>query len=176
MPSPRGALFTVLRRDHQASHSQRGGARSSAASSERRNQDDHRGLPDPVPEVSFGILTVSSVTFAMRKQLQAEHGKADLEKKNISVKYDNRDTHKPGWKFAEYELKGVPVRISIGPRDLENQSVEVARRDPGLLRRAQLERVRNGTRPAPARRRKLPGRGQEIPLRFHRPAFLPRAA
>ncbi|MCX6276263.1 MAG: proline--tRNA ligase [Bacteroidetes bacterium] len=54
---------------------------------------------------------------------------ADLKQKNISVKYDSRDTHKPGWKFAEYELKGVPVRISIGPRDLENQSVEVARRD-----------------------------------------------
>ena len=54
---------------------------------------------------------------------------ADLNQKNISVKYDKRDTHKPGWKFAEYELKGVPVRISIGPRDLENKSVEVARRD-----------------------------------------------
>jgi prolyl-tRNA synthetase len=53
----------------------------------------------------------------------------ELKQKNISVKYDDRDTHKPGWKFAEYELKGVPVRISIGPRDLESQSVEVARRD-----------------------------------------------
>jgi prolyl-tRNA synthetase len=55
--------------------------------------------------------------------------KKSLEAKGISVKFDNRDTHKPGWKFAEYELKGVPVRIAIGPRDLENQSVEVARRD-----------------------------------------------
>ncbi len=55
--------------------------------------------------------------------------KDELVKKNISVKYDNRDTHKPGWKFAEYEFKGVPVRIAIGPRDLENQTVEVARRD-----------------------------------------------
>jgi prolyl-tRNA synthetase len=52
-----------------------------------------------------------------------------LEQKGISVKYDNRDTHKPGWKFAEYELKGVPVRIAIGPRDIENGTVEVARRD-----------------------------------------------
>lgn len=52
-----------------------------------------------------------------------------LQAKNISVKYDNRDTHKPGWKFAEYELKGVPVRIAIGPRDMENGTVEVARRD-----------------------------------------------
>ncbi|SEF99991.1 proline--tRNA ligase [Algoriphagus boritolerans] len=54
---------------------------------------------------------------------------ADLRKAGISVKYDNRDTHKPGWKFAEYELKGVPVRIGIGPRDLENGTVEIARRD-----------------------------------------------
>ncbi len=55
--------------------------------------------------------------------------KKSLEKRGISVKYDNRDTYKPGWKFAEYELKGVPVRIAIGPRDLENGTVEVARRD-----------------------------------------------
>ncbi|MFN3997909.1 proline--tRNA ligase [Algoriphagus sp.] len=54
---------------------------------------------------------------------------AELRKAGISVKYDNRDTHKPGWKFAEYELKGVPVRIGIGPRDLENGTIELARRD-----------------------------------------------
>ena len=47
----------------------------------------------------------------------------------ISVKYDDRDTNKPGWKFANYELKGVPVRIAIGPRDIENSTVEIARRD-----------------------------------------------
>lgn len=52
-----------------------------------------------------------------------------LRKAGITVKYDDRDTHKPGWKFAEYELKGVPVRIAIGPKDLENGTVEVARRD-----------------------------------------------
>lgn len=55
--------------------------------------------------------------------------KKNLESKRISVKFDDRDTHKPGWKFAEYEFKGVPVRIAIGPRDLENGTVEVARRD-----------------------------------------------
>ena len=54
---------------------------------------------------------------------------AELRKAGISVKYDNRDTQKPGWKFAEYELKGVPVRIGIGPRDLENGTIEIARRD-----------------------------------------------
>ena len=52
-----------------------------------------------------------------------------LKKANISVKYDNRDTHRSGWKFAEYELKGVPLRIAIGPRDLQNNTVEIARRD-----------------------------------------------
>jgi prolyl-tRNA synthetase len=55
--------------------------------------------------------------------------KAALEKRGISVKYDDRDTQKPGWKFAEYEFKGVPVRITIGPRDIEQGTVEVARRD-----------------------------------------------
>lgn len=48
---------------------------------------------------------------------------------SIQVKFDKRDTHKPGWKFAEYELKGVPVRVAIGPKDLENGTVEIARRD-----------------------------------------------
>jgi prolyl-tRNA synthetase len=53
----------------------------------------------------------------------------ELRDLGISVKFDNRDTHKPGWKFNEYELKGVPVRLAIGPKDLEKGTVEVARRD-----------------------------------------------
>ena len=52
-----------------------------------------------------------------------------LRQLGYAVKFDNRDTHKPGFKFAEWELKGVPVRLAIGPRDLENGTVEVARRD-----------------------------------------------
>jgi prolyl-tRNA synthetase len=55
--------------------------------------------------------------------------KTGLEALGISVKYDDRDNNKPGWKFADYELKGVPVRLAIGPRDLENNTIEVARRD-----------------------------------------------
>jgi len=55
--------------------------------------------------------------------------KEELTAFGISVKFDDRDTQKPGWKFAEYELKGVPVRIAIGPRDIENGTVELARRD-----------------------------------------------
>jgi len=53
----------------------------------------------------------------------------ELKSKGISVKFDQRDTHKPGFKFNEYELKGVPVRLAIGQRDLDNNTFEVARRD-----------------------------------------------
>jgi len=52
-----------------------------------------------------------------------------LKAKGISVKFDDRDTQRPGYKFAEWELKGVPVRLAIGPRDIENGTVEIARRD-----------------------------------------------
>jgi prolyl-tRNA synthetase len=61
--------------------------------------------------------------------LVAEALAKELKQLGISVKFDNRDTLKPGFKFNEYELKGVPVRLAIGPNDLENQTVEVARRD-----------------------------------------------
>ena len=55
--------------------------------------------------------------------------KAELEQKGVRVKFDNRDKFKPGFKFNEYELKGVPLRVAIGPKDLEKGTVEVARRD-----------------------------------------------
>ena len=61
--------------------------------------------------------------------LKALEIKKLLEEKGVRVKYDNRDTQKPGFKFSEWEFKGVPIRLAIGPRDLENQTVEVARRD-----------------------------------------------
>jgi len=63
---------------------------------------------------------ISEKAFAIKKA---------LEEKGIRVKFDARDTYKPGRKFSEYEFKGVPVRIALGPRDLENGTVEVARRD-----------------------------------------------
>ncbi|MEI7980778.1 MAG: proline--tRNA ligase [Bacteroidota bacterium] len=55
--------------------------------------------------------------------------KKALEAKGVSVKYDDRDTQKPGWKFSEYEFKGVPVRLTVGPRDIEQGTIEIARRD-----------------------------------------------
>lgn len=66
------------------------------------------------------LEAVSEVAVALMK---------DLRSKGIRVKFDNRDTQKPGWKFNEYELKGVPVRIAIGPKDIEKGTVELARRD-----------------------------------------------
>lgn len=74
----------------------------------------------PIYKTEEQLNIINEKAFAIKKQ---------LEEKGISVKYDNRDTYKPGWKFAEYEFKGVPVRIAIGPRDLEQGTVEVARRD-----------------------------------------------
>ncbi|MFN3555023.1 MAG: proline--tRNA ligase [Bacteroidales bacterium] len=60
---------------------------------------------------------------------RADELRMKLQEKGIRVKFDDRDTHKPGWKFNEYEFKGVPVRLALGPRDVENGTVEVARRD-----------------------------------------------
>lgn len=67
----------------------------------------------------------------------------DLKAKDISVKYDDRDTQKPGFKFAEWELKGVPVRLAIGPRDLANGTIEVARRDTLEKETLQIEGIAN---------------------------------
>jgi len=67
--------------------------------------------------------------------------KKGLEARGISVRYDDRDNNKPGWKFADYELKGVPVRLAIGPRDLENNTIEVARRDTLTKETISLDKI-----------------------------------
>ena len=87
-------------------------------------------LPPKLAPIQVAIVPI----YKTEEQLQAITDKVniiadELKAKGISVKFDNRDTHKPGWKFAEYELKGVPVRIAIGARDLENGTLEIARRD-----------------------------------------------
>ncbi len=64
-----------------------------------------------------------------------------LKKAGIRVKYDDNDNARPGWKFAEYEMKGVPVRIAIGPRDIENGVAEVARRDTKEKKSMPLENL-----------------------------------
>ncbi len=93
---------------------------------------DDQGLVLPPKLAPIQVVIVP--IFKGEEQLKAISEKAvkikeALEAKGISVKFDNSDTHNPGWKFAEYELKGVPVRIAMGPRDLDNGTVEVARRD-----------------------------------------------
>ena len=65
----------------------------------------------------------------------------ELKSKNISVLYDKRDTHKPGFKFNEHEIKGVPIRIVIGPKDLENSTLEIFRRDNMKKEIIELENV-----------------------------------
>jgi prolyl-tRNA synthetase len=66
---------------------------------------------------------------------------SDLKALAISVKYDNSQNKKPGWKFAEYELKGVPVRLAIGARDMENNTIEVFRRDTLTKETVSAERI-----------------------------------
>jgi len=93
---------------------------------------DDNGLVLPPKLAPFQVVIVP--IYKSEEQLVAVSDVANkvkkaLEKKGISVKFDNRDTHKPGWKFAEYELKGVPLRLALGARDLENGTIEVARRD-----------------------------------------------
>ncbi|GGK84183.1 proline--tRNA ligase [Rufibacter glacialis] len=74
----------------------------------------------PIYKGEVQLAQISEKVSGLKKQLEA---------KGISVKFDDRDTERPGFKFAEWELKGVPVRIAIGGRDLENGTAEVARRD-----------------------------------------------
>ena len=93
---------------------------------------DNNGLVLPPKLAPYQVVIVPIYKSFDQLDLISEKVKevvARLKAKGISVKYDDRDSQRPGWKFAEYELKGVPVRLAIGPRDLENGTVEVARRD-----------------------------------------------
>ncbi len=96
------------------------------------SHSDDNGLVLPPKLAPYQVVIVPIYKKAEQLDqisLKALEIKTALEKKGISVKYDNRDNFTPGWKFNEYEFKGFPVRIAIGPRDLENGTVEVARRD-----------------------------------------------
>ncbi|TVZ51816.1 proline--tRNA ligase [Dokdonia sp. Hel_I_53] len=93
---------------------------------------DDQGLVLPPNLAPFQVVIVP--IYKNQEQLDAISQVAneiikDLKLHGVTVKFDNRDTHKPGWKFNEYELKGVPLRIGIGPKDLEKRTVELARRD-----------------------------------------------
>ena len=94
------------------------------------SDDNGLVLPPKLAPIQVVIVPI----YKGLEQLEAISAKVqpivkELQAKGISVKFDDRDTHKPGFKFNEYELKGVPVRLAIGNRDLENGTIEVARRD-----------------------------------------------
>ena len=94
------------------------------------SDDNGLVLPPKLAPIQVVIVPI----YKNEEQLQQIGDKVDelmvaFKKRGISVKFDDRDTQKPGFKFAEWELKGVPVRIAIGPKDLENGTFEVARRD-----------------------------------------------
>lgn len=94
------------------------------------SDDNGLVLPPRLAPIQVVIIPIYKSEEEMKKVGEAaEKIRNELEASGLSVKFDDRDTHKPGWKFAEYEMKGVPVRISVGPRDLENGTVEIARRD-----------------------------------------------
>jgi prolyl-tRNA synthetase len=96
------------------------------------SHSDDKGLviPPRLAPVQVVIVPVYKGEEGL-KTISAEVHKlvALLRERNITVKYDDRDTQRPGWKFAEYEMKGMPVRIAIGERDLQAGTVEIARRD-----------------------------------------------
>jgi prolyl-tRNA synthetase len=106
------------------------------------SDDDGLVLPPKLAPIHVVIVPIFKNEDELRRISEhAELIAGALRKQGYSVKYDNRDTHKPGFKFAEYELKGVPVRIAIGPRDLENKTVEVARRDTKEKQLMKMETV-----------------------------------
>ena len=95
------------------------------------HSDDHGlVLPPNLAPIQVGIVPIYK-TEEQRTAIAkvAEAIRAELLAEGVSVEFDNRDSFKPGYKFNEYEVKGVPLRIAIGPRDLENHQVELARRD-----------------------------------------------
>ncbi|MDE7374047.1 MAG: proline--tRNA ligase, partial [Odoribacter sp.] len=94
------------------------------------SDDNGLVLPPKLAPIQVVIVPIYKGAEGLKKISEKVQGIMEgLKAKGISVKYDDRDTQKPGWKFADYELKGVPVRLAIGERDLENGTIEVARRD-----------------------------------------------
>lgn len=95
------------------------------------HSDDHGlVLPPKLAPIQVAIVPIFKNAEQLAQITEKVNGiKAALEAQGISVKYDDRDSQKPGWKFTEYEFKGVPVRVAIGPRDLEEGTAEVCRRD-----------------------------------------------
>lgn len=106
------------------------------------SDDDGLIIPPKLAPIHVVIVPI----FRSEEELEKISEKVEvissqLRKQGYSVKFDNRDTHKPGFKFAEYELKGVPIRLAIGSRDLENGTIEMARRDTKEKKVVQFDEV-----------------------------------
>ncbi len=96
------------------------------------SHSDDNGLVLPPKLAPIQVVIIPISKGEDQKAIVDSHAEklcSELRAKGISVKYDDRDAYKPGWKFNEYEFKGVPVRITLGARDLEKGLVEIARRD-----------------------------------------------
>ena len=105
---------------------------------------DDNGLVLPPKLAPYQVVIVPIYKNAEQQAAIAEKVSGIMEKlrnAGISVKFDNNDTKKPGWKFAEYELKGVPVRLAMGMRDMENNTIEVFRRDTLVKETMPLEGI-----------------------------------
>jgi len=94
------------------------------------SDDNGLVLPPHLAPIQVVIIPIYRSTEQLAQISEKVNGiVAKLKALGISVKFDDADNKKPGWKFAEYELKGVPVRLAMGGRDLENNTIEVMRRD-----------------------------------------------
>lgn len=109
------------------------------------SDDEGLVLPPKLAPVQVVIIPIYNKDEAIRAKLddKANELMKAFRAKGIRVKYDNDDSTRPGWKFAEYELQGVPVRIALGPRDLENNLAEVARRDTKEKQTLSLDNLEN---------------------------------
>jgi prolyl-tRNA synthetase len=111
------------------------------------HSDDH-GLIIPPKIAPIQVVIVPIFKNEEQRRVLDEKVKKEilpsLKAAGISVKYDNSDNNRPGWKFAQYELQGIPVRMAIGSRDLENNVIEVARRDTKEKKSYSLEGLTEG--------------------------------
>jgi prolyl-tRNA synthetase len=105
------------------------------------SDDDGLILPPKIAPLQVVIVPISSKDAAAQERIneRAQQLVKELKALNISVKFDDNDNNRPGWKFAEYEMKGVPIRIALGARDIENNVAEVVRRDTKEKRSVSLD-------------------------------------
>ncbi|MFN5842543.1 MAG: proline--tRNA ligase, partial [Bacteroidota bacterium] len=106
------------------------------------SDDDGLVLPPKLAPLQVVIIPIHRNDEQLQQiKTKAEVIMQSLRKDGISVKFDDDDKQKPGWKFAEYEMKGVPLRLALGPRDLENNTAELVRRDTKEKQSVNLDQV-----------------------------------